>query len=516
MKVIYNTCFADPWLKVAKVLEEKHGFAPIYWIGYEIDDSEKLVPTVFPNAIYHSVFDAYKGIFPDRISKHYGLAHINIDFIIDSATYELQALKMMDRMDPDCHSFSFSERQRHYRNFIKNWTTCINILKPELVISATVPHRVYDYVLYLLCHYLHIPFIMFKHTAFPGRIIPLRDIYSIGHEIKDDYDDILNAKPNVNMLKANLARDILEGYQNVQKDYEWGKPAYVETNEFEHKQSSNSVGLSMKLMTDIIHYPAKYFGRKGFLLQGFPTYLKRKNKSIETSRLNITQYSINKIMTNKLKRILENYYDSCTKEPAFNKPYIFLPLHYQPEMTSNPSGDIFVDQFLCVEALVKNIPDNWEIYIKEHPAQFQSHGEGQTSRIKEFYDDLLKFPNIRLVPLTTDSYSLIANAKAVATISGTVGWEAMARRKPVLLFGLSWYENYSGVLKIIKEETVAKIYDFIQNFSFDENNLLSYLAALEKNSFRAYYFRGLKDKMNQSEKECIENLIDSIICNINL
>ena len=48
MKVIYNTCFADPWVKVAKELKEKHGFEPVYWIGYEDDDSEKLVPAFSP------------------------------------------------------------------------------------------------------------------------------------------------------------------------------------------------------------------------------------------------------------------------------------------------------------------------------------------------------------------------------------------------------------------------------------------------------------------------------------
>ncbi len=71
MKVIYNTCFVDPWLKVAKELKEKYGFEPVYWIGYEIDNSENLVPAAFPSAIYHPIFDAWKGIFPDLISKHY-------------------------------------------------------------------------------------------------------------------------------------------------------------------------------------------------------------------------------------------------------------------------------------------------------------------------------------------------------------------------------------------------------------------------------------------------------------
>jgi hypothetical protein len=510
-RVIYNTCFADPWLKVAKVLEEKHGFEPVYWIGYGIDDSEKQVPALFPRAIYHPVFDAFKGIFPVAIGRNYSQAHIPIDFIRDFATYELQALKMMDRMDPDCRSFSFSERQRHYRNLVKNWVACIDALKPELVISATIPHRVYDYVLYLLCRHLHIPFLMFDHTAFPGRIIPLRDIASIGPQIKNDYDSLLNEGPDADALKANLAMDILKGYQDVQKDYESGKPDYMEINEFQHRQSASAVGLSMKLLSEIVHSPEKYLGKRGFLLKGFPTYWKRRTRSVEASRLNMVQYAIYKIKTNRLKKALATYYDSCAQEPSFARPYIFLPLHYQPEMTSNPSGDIFVDQSLCVEALSKRIPENWEIYVKEHPAQFQSHGEGQTSRIREFYDDLLKFPKVRLLPMSIDSYRLIANSKAVATVTGTVGWEAMARRKPVLVFGLCWYENYAGVLKIDNEEAADRIFDFIQRFSFDEGRLLAYLAALEKNSLRAYYFRGLKEKMSQPESECIDNLVTAIV-----
>jgi hypothetical protein len=515
MRVIYNTCFADPWLKVAEILEKKHAFAPVYWIGYEIDDSASRVPVAFPNAIYQSIFDAWKGIFPDSISRHYCQSHIPIDFLRDIAGYELQALKMMDRMDLDGHSFSFSERQRHFRNFLRNWLSCIQTLRPELVISATFPHRVYDYALYLLCRQMRIPFLMFQHSAFPGRIIPERDIYSIGSEIKNDYENILRTTSDWNSLQAKLAPDIREHYQNVQKDYALGKPGYMETNELQHKQSSNALGLARKFITDVIHHPAKYFGGKGYLIQGFPTCWKQKKKSIEASRLGIIKYSAKKNATNRAKKTLRRYYDRRTRTPDFLDPYVFLPLHYQPEMTSNPTGDIFVDQFLCAETLVKHLPHDWKIYVKEHPAQYQSHGEGQTSRIKEFYDDLLKYPNVILVPFAIDSFHLLANAKAVATISGTVGWEAMVRRKPVLVFGTSWYENYPGALKINNEESAGKICEFIQNFAFDEHKLLAYLAALEKNSLRAYYFRGLKDKMRQPEAECVANLVTSIIRSVN-
>ena len=65
---------------------------------------------------------------------------------------------------------------------------------------------------------------MFQHTSFPGRIIPLRDIYNIGNEIKDDYDRYYKGNPDFNSLKANLAPEILERYENIKKIMSWAKP----------------------------------------------------------------------------------------------------------------------------------------------------------------------------------------------------------------------------------------------------------------------------------------------------
>jgi len=42
MKVIYNTCYADPWLKVAQKLKDEHGWVPVYWNGYEDDDIKNI------------------------------------------------------------------------------------------------------------------------------------------------------------------------------------------------------------------------------------------------------------------------------------------------------------------------------------------------------------------------------------------------------------------------------------------------------------------------------------------
>ena len=33
MKIIYNTCYADLWIKVALKIKEEFGFEPLYWNG---------------------------------------------------------------------------------------------------------------------------------------------------------------------------------------------------------------------------------------------------------------------------------------------------------------------------------------------------------------------------------------------------------------------------------------------------------------------------------------------------
>lgn len=508
MRVLYSTCFADPWLKVAKVLKEKRSFEPIYWIGYNDDDSEVLVPKTFPHCIYQGYYEAWKGNFPSEIAKHFNESYISIDFIKEYASFELQAIKMMDRMDPDQYSFNFMERQRHFRNLIKNCSACLDYLKIDLVICPTIPHQLFDYVLYLLCCFKNIKFISLGNTQFKARVISLTSISSVGDQIFKDYKDILGSEKCSESLKAELPDDIRCLYEKILNNFSAAKSDLVQINQLKNKESSGFFSLFIKFIKDAnFNYRSKYYGPDGYLRKGIPTYLKQKNKSIKDSQYRIIPYSLHKLKANRFKGKLKRYYESLTTQPNYNAKYVYFALHYQPEMTTSPCGDIFVDQRLCLEVLHKNLPPDHFIYIKEHPVTFFSHLEGHTSRTKLFYDDLLSYPRVRLIPIDSDPVGLIQNAQAVATVRGSLGWEAMALGKPVIAFGLIWYEKYKGVLKITDEKSASKISEFIAGFSHDERGLFAYLNALYKNCHLVYAFRGVKQRVNIPEAECIERLV---------
>jgi hypothetical protein len=49
------------------------------------------------------------------------------------------------------------------------------------------------------------------------------------------------------------------------------------------------------------------------------------------------------------------------------------------------------------------------------------------------------------MPSHASTHELTARALYVASISGTVGWEAVRKGKPALVFGHTWYASLPGV-----------------------------------------------------------------------
>ena len=51
------------------------------------------------------------------------------------------------------------------------------------------------------------------------------------------------------------------------------------------------------------------------------------------------------------------------------KKILYIPLNYQPELTTSPMGGDFFDQLEMIELIDRNCPDSFVIYVKDHPKQ---------------------------------------------------------------------------------------------------------------------------------------------------
>lgn len=128
------------------------------------------------------------------------------------------------------------------------------------------------------------------------------------------------------------------------------------------------------------------------------------------------------------------------RTPAnFDVPFVYFPLHNQPEMSTQSLGGVFRDQLLAIEAVASVLPDGWKIYVKENPRQ------GAYARGPFFFHRLNRIKGVQLVPSETSTYELSTHAQITATVTGTAGYEALRKGRPTLVFGRPWYRDFPGV-----------------------------------------------------------------------
>ena len=72
------------------------------------------------------------------------------------------------------------------------------------------------------------------------------------------------------------------------------------------------------------------------------------------------------------------------------------------------------------------------------------------------------------------------------------------------------------MLKIRTSKDASEIMNFIENYSYSENNLVAYLKAFETVSFPAYIYKGYKELSGLSIDECANNLVTEIVNRLKL
>lgn len=509
-RVLYNTCAIDPWLNVAKKLKEQNNWVPVYWVEYTFDnayfyetrDPYVVVKNEFPDVVYHSNLDAWHGVFPNEVENCFFNYYPDVDSVLANTEHEVEVFTMMNRLDYDRSSFNMMEREFHYYNLIKHWLCVIDLYKPEIVISGNNPHRVYDYVLYLLCKQRNIPYIMFQYyDMVPGRIYATKDIYSIDKKFRKDSEEILRT----NRVSYNdIAEDIRTSYESVKKSYAGNQLWYMSINSKEAQKGSDWLFLAKRYF----HRKIKEHGEK--VKRSSMTIYKNRKYSIENTHFSLLEFVWMRKKAFSYNKRLRSLYENLSEPPKEGEKYILFPLHYQPEETTSPCGGFFVNHWLCIETLLANTPDDWYIYVKEHPHQYLSHNQGQTMRIPDFYHNLKKNPRVRLMPLNMDSKILIKGAVAVSTITGTAGWEALVMEKPVVIFGTIWYEDCSGTLKVTDSTTAKQILDHIVNFHYSEEKIIAFLQSISKNTIKAYHYMGYKEWSHIDEETSVNNIVKEI------
>lgn len=485
MKVIYATSELNEWIELAKEMQTSKGWQPIYWVT--TPKNEKLIQASFPDIHCQNFISATRGEYTllDELTE---VTPLESTTLLQYGYYEKIALKMMDRMDATAYSFNYSERLERYYDFLAYWINVIKVLEADYVVFSESPHAVFQYILYAVCKENGVKILRFTPTHIEG-------LTFLSYDIKGS-PDYLKEMIASNPKTTPLAQAYLDKNRG---EYSKAFPYYMK----DINQKSNFLATLKKVGEKLQRFIS---------LSTVTAY--KKSAEVALCDADITKYNLllYKIKGILFKKRLKKSYDYLAVKADLTKPYIYVALHYQPEKTTSPEGDVFVEQWLMVQMLSHLAPDGWVVYIKEHSSQFAERLYGEQGRTHDFYERLSKFKNVKLISSQTSSFDLIDSAKAVATVTGTVGLESVIRSVPVLSFGHAWYALCEGVFTIKDNvELIEALKNVEHGYQVESKKVDKFLYAIEKVSFPCYLNSGNKAGVSLEKKENLKNLVTCLM-----
>lgn len=481
--------YQDYFYDLAGQLAEQKNWNPAY-ISI-VESRREALKKRFPKAILHEHYDAVKGRLPSEVleSELVSVCPLTLKKLYQS---ESIALNIMDRYDVHTNTFSFRERERLFIRLASFWLTLIDRFDPKYVIFEQEPHGANDYVLYCLCKELGITPIMFTATSFWPYCFGV-SLFEEGSEgIQNRYSQL---------LKEGIQPFLQEDAKNYLTKVRGEASEAIKIHAFEMIEQFEGAMVKKITLSDLfLKYRKNLMGILGNLNlkkrwnlftdgHSFKSDQKVRGKTFHDSDMSYLSFIYYKIITIRKKNKIKNLYNKIASSSIQNNsPYIYLALQYQPEKTTAPMGDVFVNQLYLIDLIAKSMPKNWKLLVKEHPAQFVSNYAvyGENERSIDFYKDILKHENVDLIALDVPSFDLIDGASLVASITGTNVWEAVTRGKPGLIFGYPWYKDCHGVFHIRSKKDLNKVFKLLdEGFVVDANKIDLFMSAVMEQSVPA-------------------------------
>lgn len=360
---------------------------------------------------------------------------------------EAVVLKMMDRLET-LKGYSYRERKDLYLKHLRYWNDLFVRGKLDLMISSNVPHETSDFVCYSLCKLKKIPTVIVCQAHIPDTCLVFDDWEKTDYGLTKALEQLKHRYQAESNNKIELSPRF-ESYYKLQTSetvdvtpfYEKKKPLHV-------RVAKKTSSIFNKIRKD-----------PNFYLKEFPiiarSLIRRSAASLKT-------------------KILMNYYESKCTDFDPRKRYIFVALHVQPEMSTSPRADAFVEQKMIIELLSSCVPNDIKIFVKEHPSQ------NSLSRSRKYYDNILGCKNVELISRKIGSKKLVQNSLAVSTCVGLAGFESLFQGKPVLMFGHDFFQSAPGVFSIrTKEDLDLAIKEIAKGRIFNQKDFRLFLKALE-------------------------------------
>jgi hypothetical protein len=454
--------------------------AKTYHIRYWVRQRGNLPPSKveFPDVISQTSKEALRALVPAEIDAS---AIEPAGGEVFEALRECEAVvySMMDRFDFE--NTPFRKRRQVYFELVNYWNSIFSMMKPDAIAFDAVPHSVYDYVIYSLARYLDIKTVIIDYANVPTRYITLTDFKKESNALLREMSKIRE-----DIRIEDLTPQVRQFYlRTVSGD------AFVSLLRTKHMAEGRDREFVRHMYIPSLRNVISSF-RKGEAPRKFVHYIK-KMLFLKSNLMALDKdyrglwYEIKLRMWERERDAYRREYESLVEPVDWKKKFLFVALQYQPEATTCPAGGIFNDQILMLRLLSCAIPEDWMLYVKEHPVQWApARKDAHLGRYRGYYKQIASLGKVRLISSNIQPDKLIDRCQGIATVTGTVALEAILRGKPSLVFGY----KYQGCSEIFHVSGLASCRAAIkrirEGYKPDSQNTLKYLAALDRASIKEW------------------------------
>ena len=318
-------------------------------------------------------------------------------------------------------------------------------VKPDfLIMGITTLHH--NHLFYKICQARGVKILMLRQSYLRGRYIIASRIYLLDHTDYDEKHNFGSLSEIQNYIKKYDATGELVSYK---KTFQNSKIKYL-LSALKYLFSDNS---NVKT-----HFT--YYGRTKFAVIRITLINEIKKKCRE--------YFINK----NLIRNTEN-----------KKPFIYFPLHLEPERSTLISAPLFTNQIEVITNIAKSLPNGYNLYVKEHPVMSI---RGWHSIF--YYKQIMSLPNVILIHPSVKSEYIIKRSSLVISISSTSALEAGYYNKPSITLSDQDFSYLPFVYQIKALHDLPNAIKISLQKKVNISDLNNYLNLIESNSFEIDLF----------------------------
>ena len=320
-------------------------------------------------------------------------------------------------------------------------------------------------------------------------------INALDYTIKHHCDLVIDWFPDnfLSSIASILAKEYKKKFAAFFPHYWWGDGALVVdrpdmTSSLIEKRYKEIYCCKPK--KNIKNIDTRYKNKKSlFYFSATQTYSIRDRINLFVNRqygyqpISLSHLFIRRASTSISSFLIENFV-KFKKDINIKDSFVLYPLHISPEASILGTIPELADQFSLIKNISLNLPFGIKLYVKQHP--FEHVGLGHDYG---FYRRLSSLPNVVLVHKKIKIEDLFNHSKflALTILAGTAALDAVIKRKPVFVFGKTYFSFAHCFIKPTNfGDFFKKLQKIIEKkYTFNADSLKALLLAIDKSVIRA-------------------------------